>query len=231
MNSPVEDEGDVHLRIAELARELHNGQGADDRQIASAVVQAAVMDIPGAEHASLTVASNRRSIESFASTDPLALLHDQIQSEVLEGPCISAALHDRIVRIDDLESETRWPAYRARALAETSTRSTLSIQMFTSQGAIGALNLFADKPHAFDLEAEDIGVVFATHAALAWNSMRKDQQFHSALANRDVIGQAKGMLMERFGIDAIGAFDLMKRLSQDSNTKLVEIARKITTSR
>ena len=116
-------------------------------------------------------------------------------------------------------------------MGEVPIRSVLSFQLFANRNKIGALNLFADEPNVFDLHAEDIGVVYATHAALAWNTIKKDQQFNSALANRDVIGQAKGILMERFDIDALAAFDLLKKLSQESNTKLVEIARQITLKR
>ncbi|WP_055474501.1 GAF and ANTAR domain-containing protein [Gordonia sp. HS-NH1] len=220
---------DVHRKIAELARELHGDDS--DEQVAKTIVENALVDIPGVEYAGLTVATRRRSIESFGSTHDVADVHDRIQAELGEGPCISAAIGDRIVRVDDLEKETRWPGYLRRALAETPIRSVLSFQLFADTTAIGALNLFAGRPRAFDLHAEDIGVVFATHAALAWNKVKKDNQFHSALANRDVIGQAKGMLMERFDIDAVAAFDLLKQLSQESNTKLVEVARLVTTNR
>ncbi|AFR50738.1 GAF and ANTAR domain-containing protein [Gordonia sp. KTR9] len=220
---------DVHRKIAELARELHSDDS--DEQVAKTIVENALVDIPGVEYAGLTVAINRKSIESFGSTHDVAAVHDAIQAELVEGPCISAAFTDRVVRVDDLENEWRWPEYRQRALAETPIRSVLSFQLFADTTTIGALNLFADEPHAFDLHTEDIGIVFATHAALAWNKVKKDKQFHSALANRDVIGQAKGILMERFGIDAVAAFDLLKRLSQDSNTKLVDVARQVTDKR
>ncbi|ATD72353.1 MULTISPECIES: GAF and ANTAR domain-containing protein [Gordonia] len=221
---------DVHLRIAEMARELH-GDDADDELVAKTIVEGAVSEIPGAQYAGLTVATDRRSIESFGSTHEIAELHDRIQAEVGEGPCLSAALHDRVVRVDDLEKDERWPVYRSRAMDEVPIRSVLSFQLFANQNKIGALNLFADEPQVFDLHAEDVGVVYATHAALAWNTIKKDHQFHSALANRDVIGQAKGILMERFSIDAVAAFELLKKLSQESNTKLVEIARQITLKR
>lgn len=220
---------DVHRRIADLARELHGDDS--DEQVAKSIVENALIDIPGVEYAGLTVTTNRKSIESFGSTHDVADVHDRIQAELGEGPCISAALADRVVRVDDLAKEERWSEYRQRALAETSIRSVLSFQLFADTTTIGALNLFADVPRAFDLHAEDLGAVFATHAAFAWNKVRKDKQFHSALANRDVIGQAKGMLMERFEIDAIAAFELLKRLSQDSNTKLVDVARQVTTKR
>jgi AmiR/NasT family two-component response regulator len=89
---------------------------------------------------------------------------------------------------------------------------------------MGALNFYSRRAGVFDAAAVEDGMVVATHVALAWNLARRDQQFHSALATRDIIGQAKGMLMERFKIDAVQAFEVLKRLSQNSNTPLVDIA-------
>jgi AmiR/NasT family two-component response regulator len=62
---------------------------------------------------------------------------------------------------------------------------------------------------------------------LAWHLGLRDREFRRALASRDVIGQAKGILMERFGIDAVRAFELLKRLSQESNTAVVDIAERL----
>jgi AmiR/NasT family two-component response regulator len=76
----------------------------------------------------------------------------------------------------------------------------------------------------FGTETREIGLVFAAHSSVAWNAARRDEQFKKALASRDVIGQAKGMLMERYGVSAIQAFDLLRKLSQDSNTPLMQIA-------
>lgn len=85
---------------------------------------------------------------------------------------------------------------------------------------MGALNLYAEHPDAFDTESEDLGFVYATHAALAWNTLRRTVQFRDALASRDIIGQAKGMLMERYRLSADEAFDRLRQLSQHSNTRL-----------
>lgn len=52
-------------------------------------------------------------------------------------------------------------------------------------------------------------------------------QLRRGLATRDIIGQAKGMLMERFDVDSAAAFELLVRLSQQSNTPLAVIARKL----
>ena len=72
-----------------------------------------------------------------------------------------------------------------------------------------------------------MGLIFATHMAVAWNSARRDEQFRMALASRDTIGQAKGMIMERYGIGAIQAFEMLRKLSQDSNMPLARIAQEL----
>jgi AmiR/NasT family two-component response regulator len=107
----------------------------------------------------------------------------------------------------------------------------MSFQLYTSEGKMGALNLFAFSPHAFGPNEEVAGEVLAAHAALALTAARTEEQLRSAVASRDVIGQAKGMLMERFDIDAIRAFDLLTRLSQETNTRLSVIAQRITERR
>jgi hypothetical protein len=75
----------------------------------------------------------------------------------------------------------------------------------------------------------DLGLIFATHTALVWNTVQREQQFRTALVSRDNIGQAKGMLMERFDIEAAGAFELLKRVSQESNTPVAQIAQRVIT--
>jgi AmiR/NasT family two-component response regulator len=100
-------------------------------------------------------------------------------------------------------------------------------QLFADHHTMGALSFYAEQPNVFDDEAAELGLILATHTALAWNTLRRDGQFRSALASRDIIGQAKGMIMERFKIDALQAFELLKRLSQNSNAPLVAVARQL----
>jgi ANTAR domain len=95
----------------------------------------------------------------------------------------------------------------------------------------GALNLFGFKPNAFGAEDETIGVVLAAHAAAAILASRQGEQLESALSTRDRIGQAKGIIMERFGVDDVRAFEMLRRLSQDSNTRLVDIAQRVIDTR
>jgi hypothetical protein len=97
--------------------------------------------------------------------------------------------------------------------------------LFANGGAMAAHNFYAEHPHAFTDESVELGTVFANHVALAWSIMRRQQQFRSALASRDIIGQTTGVIMERYNLDAVEAFELLTRLSQQSNTKVSEIAR------
>ena len=131
---------------------------------------------------------------------------DEIQSRRQQGPCLTAAGLQDTVRIDDLDADDRWPLYRKDALKLTPIRSILSYGMFRDGGTTAALNFYAEPVHAFDDESVNLGLIFATHTAMVWDMMRRDQQFRSALVSRDIIGQAKGRLMERFDIDADEAF-------------------------
>ena len=92
---------------------------------------------------------------------------------------------------------------------------------------MGALNFYSDRVDAFDEESLEVGLILATHTAVAWNLLLRDDQFRSALTSRDVIGQSKGMLMERYSIDAVAAFGLLRRLSQETNTPLISVAEQV----
>ncbi|MGU3498340.1 ANTAR domain-containing protein [Mycobacterium sp. C31M] len=64
---------------------------------------------------------------------------------------------------------------------------------------------------------------------MAWNSLQRERQFQTALGSRDLIGQAKGILMERFDIDVVAAFNTLRSLSQDLNITLSEVSARIVT--
>lgn len=221
---------ETRVRIAELASLVAEVQRSTPRDVGamlSEIVDSATRALPNANHAGVTIAGGDGKVRSLAATSSFAAALDEIQEREGEGPCLEAAWEDHVVRVDDLETETRWPRYASRAVEGTPIRSVVSFRLFADGGAIGALNFYADQAHAFDDDTVELGFVFATHAALAWGMMRRDQQFRSALASRDVIGQAKGMLMERFAIDAIEAFDLLKKLSQDTNTPVTQLAEQV----
>jgi transcriptional regulator with GAF, ATPase, and Fis domain len=220
--------GLIH-EVAELAQTLQRQENTDVDTVLGELTQSAAGAMPGAQHAGITIVFRNGKVRTAAATDHYPVLLDEIQQRHQQGPCLSAAWEHHIIRIDDMELENRWPAY-CREARETPIRSIMSFQLFADHHTMGALNFYADQPYAFDGEAAEMGLILATHTALGWNMVRRDEQFRSALASRDIIGQAKGMLMERFKIDAVQAFELLKRLSQSSNTALAVVARQLVES-
>lgn len=196
--------------------------------VLQAIVTGAVDAVPGAEHAGISLVSNDGSITSRAPTDERVDALDQLQTETGEGPCLDAIAIDRTVVVVDLHTETsRWPAFAPRAI-ELGAGSVLSFRLFTDTAPLAALNIYASAPAAFDDESRLLGELFASHAAIALADAQHVEHLDTALTNRDVIGQAKGILMERFGITAHEAFNMLVASSQDTNLKLVAIARWLT---
>jgi hypothetical protein len=108
---------------------------------------------------------------------------------------------------------------------ELGVRSVLSFQLYVHLDDLGALNLYSAQVDAFDDESENVGLLFAAHAAIAMAGSQKEHDLSLAVSARDVIGQAKGILMERHKITGDQAFRLLAQVSQRSNTKLGEVAR------
>jgi GAF domain-containing protein len=194
------------------------------------LIENGVYHVIGAQYAGITLAEKSKSVSSVAATHRYPMILDAIQNRFAEGPCLSAAWEHHVMHIADLNAEQRWLRYRRYALEQTPIRSILSFELFIDGTRMAALNFYADTPHAFGAESVELGTVYATHIALAWSMMRRQDQFRSALASRDVIGQAKGVVMERFNLDAVEAFELLRRLSQRSNTRLVDVAATIIDS-
>ena len=100
----------------------------------------------------------------------------------------------------------------------------LSLQLFVEGDDLGALNLYNSEPGAFDKESEHVGLLFASHAAVAYAGSQKKSGLVRAVETRQLIGQAQGILMERKKITADEAFALLVAASQSTNVKLREVA-------
>lgn len=230
---------DVYERISQLARTVHgtpSGGVKAPSEVLEEVTEAAVKLLDGVDHAAITLVrrtSARRHpefLESTAATGTVPRLFDELQHEHGEGPCFDAIWSHQTVHIADVASECRWPRLMVAVRELTPIRSVLSIQLYIDGQELGALNMFSDNAGGIgeDAEFEEQAINLATHAAIALSSARRGEQFRSALASRDLIGQAKGVLMERFDVDAIAAFRMLRTLSQEMNMPVLELARRVT---
>jgi GAF domain-containing protein len=223
VNSPGGVEG-THLRIAEVVQQLHSRPDMDSDTVIAELAEHAAVEIPGAQYAGITVTRNHKHIDTPAATHKWPILLDEIQQLHREGPCLTAAWEEKTIHVADLEADDRFPLYRRDVLEQTPIRSVMSFQLFIVGETMGALNVYAEQPHVFGQPSRDIGLIFAAHSSVAWNAARREEQFRQALASRDTIGQAKGMIMERYSVDAVQAFEVLRKLSQDSNVPLVRVA-------
>ncbi len=215
---------DLAQMLSELARSLESERGLE--ATLDAMVAAAIGTIPGARYAGLTVVRGRRAVETRAASDDLVRWVDRLQHETGQGPCLDAAYEQQTIRVSNLALDDRWPDFTAR-VAELGVRSMLSIQLFVAHDNLGALNLYSPEADAFGDESEQVGLLFAAHAAVAMAGAQQRDDMDRAIFVRDVIGQAKGILMERYRLTADHAFALLVQASQHTNTKLAQIARTV----
>jgi transcriptional regulator with GAF, ATPase, and Fis domain len=225
MRSPGGGSADA---FAEMARAL---LAEDDVQhTLQKICDLAVETIDGCDHAGISFLKGR-TVETPAASDDVPRQVDVIQYEVDEGPCLDAIREHEVFETGDLGREQRWPHFAARAQQETGITSMLCFRLFIEGDTLGALNLQSKAADAFTEESRTVGLVFAAHAAVALSTAMHDEQMEEALQSRDLIGQAKGMLMAREGVSADEAFDMLRRASQRLNVKLRDVAQSMVEGR
>ncbi|MGY1696587.1 GAF and ANTAR domain-containing protein [Geodermatophilus sp. SYSU D00814] len=217
---------DLSQRLADLARDMQHQ--TDPTAVMETIVSAVRGTIPGADEATISLVQGRRRVVSAAATGERARRFDDLQQQVGQGPCLDSMYEQVTVRVDDLATDPRWPELGRRAPSELGVASILCFQLFVHESDLGALNLLSSRPGAFTDESERVGLLFASHAAIAVADAQDLTNITVALASRDVIGQAKGILMERYKITADVAFALLAKTSQDTNRKLTEVAEQLS---
>lgn len=191
------------------------------------IVLAAVDTVPHVDSGGVSITEDGQ-ITSRSPSDDVVMTLDALQSRLGEGPCITAIREPRddgMVLADDLAGDDglRWPRFAPQAV-DAGYRSILSIQLTTDGGMRAALNLYSGGASVFDLEARQIAGLFGVQAAMLLYGSEQAMHLQRAIDNRDSIGQAKGILMERFTVDEEEAFQMLVRSSQDTNMKLVDVS-------
>lgn len=214
-------------RLAGAARRLQ-GQGAP-QSTAESLTRLAVELVTGADDAGITLQKGRGRLESVAPTSETIARADALQHELCEGPCVDALDADE-VETTDLAHDDRWPNWRPQ-VTEWGVRSMLCAQLRQDDRGLGALNLYSTRPDAFSDDDRAVLRYLASHGAILLSAAHERDGLQRALENRTVIGQAEGLLMERFGVDADTAFTVLVRYSQSTQTKLAVIAHDLVRTR
>lgn len=193
------------------------------------VVELVALVLPGDTEASISLLVGDKPTTAVF-TGRLALDCDESQYGRGYGPCLHAASSGEVTEVPDTRSDPRWPDYMRKA-SDLGALSSLSVPLPLSEGVAGALNIYSRRPGAFDADSRAAAARFVPYAAVAVSNMgdyqdARDMADHlgAALESRATIDQAKGILMERYKLTADNAFQVMVRLSMQSNVKLRSIA-------
>jgi GAF domain-containing protein len=179
--------------------------------------------VEGCDLAGISVVRGGQVDTPAASHEALRRM-DELQFEMEEGPCRDALKQHEVVLVSDLAEDPRWPRWGPQMVEELGVRSSLSLRLFLEGDDLGALNLYGYEPDAFDQEDLLDGLVLAAHAAVALANTLEQDQLKRALDTRRVIGEATGMLRERFDLSTDQAFGVLKRVSSEQNIKLFRVA-------
>jgi GAF domain-containing protein len=203
--------------------------GRDLSEVLAEIARVARSALPGSEATSITLI--RGEVPFTAAHDgQLAWDADELQYERDYGPCVDAGRSGQVFLVEDMRTEQRWPDYAQQAAAH-GVGSSLSVPLPFQSATIGALNNYASRPDAFGPDDVVLGQEVAAWVALAVSNAQAAAstgeelaQMRTAMMSRAVIEQAKGILMERYQVDADQAFTLLTHASQDTNIKLRDVA-------
>lgn len=213
---------DVGAALAAAARSLATPTTL--QETLEAIAQAALTSIPGLDAVGISTVDRHGSVETRAATGELVWALDKLQYGLGEGPCVETLREADVVAAPHIARDERWPNYVPRAV-DLGLRSQLAVKLFLDEtGTLGGLNMYSTHSDELDPDAEGIAELFATHAAVALGNARTVDGLGKALETRTLIGQALGLVMERYTLSTDAAFGFLTRTSSHSNVKLRDIA-------
>lgn len=216
-------------QLSSVARSLRSED--DVEHTLDKAVALAVDLVEGCDEAGVSLVQRKGRIDTPAATSDAVRRGDALQYELHEGPCLDAIWNSETVSSPDLAAENRWPTWGPRVVEELGVRSMLCFQLFTDGDSLGALNLYSYRVEALAYDDMGEGLALASHVSVALAAAQEIETLNSAVASRTVIGQAEGILMERFELRPEQAFAVLRRVSQDTNTRLQTVASELVLNR
>lgn len=223
-------ESDIELASAmsELARRLD--AAPDLAALVADLTDAATAMVPRADHARVHLVGKPPRARGPSPVPDIVAAADGLEGDLRAGPLVVALRQRGGMVLADLSADQRWPAFATRA-CELGVRSMLCLSLWAGGRGLGVLSLYATEPYAFTGRDEVVAGLLAEHAAIALRTADQQERLTRAVGNRDVIGQAKGILMVCHELSADRAFDLLVRLSQHTNRKLLDVATQVVGER
>jgi GAF domain-containing protein len=207
--------------IAEAARTLHQPRSLDDTL--QTIVEVACNSVQGFDQVGIATLEREGKVETRAFIGDLVLRLDEVQYDLREGPCSAALQGDDTISVSSLRHEQRWPRYVPQARA-VGVRSQMAVKLYLDRGTLGGINFYSTTSDDVSADAQALAGLFATHAAIALGHAHERETLKQGLLTRKVIGQAIGILMERYEMNEDRAFAFLVRASSHANIKLRAVA-------
>jgi GAF domain-containing protein len=220
--------GQMDTEVAHFVESLHQDVEMDLERAMTRIVEFAGTTV-GVKDGSIFLAHRTAAgvlYDTIVPTSAEVVKVDEIQHEVAQGPSLDAIAAEDTVFAPDLRVDDRWPRWRTAAL-DVGIGGVVSARLQSRGRTIGALNLYTREPERLSSSQAMTLELLAKHAAAALAAAMDHSSLTQALLTRSVIGRAQGVLMERYGLEDARAFAVLKRYSQDSNTKLRDVAARI----
>lgn len=216
----------------ELAAAARGMQDEDSsREAMERAVAIATKILPGCDAAGVCVVFHGERVDTHATSNDALRQVDSLQHELKEGPCLDALRQQDTVQSSDLSIDERWPKWGPEVAGRLGLFSIVSYRLFSTGDNLGALNLYGKSRSAFTTDDVHDGMALAAHVGVALAGAQEVENLEKALGGRTVIGQATGILMERFDLAPDRAFGVLSRLSQHKNLKLRQLAEQIVQTR
>ncbi|WP_262849573.1 GAF and ANTAR domain-containing protein [Mumia quercus] len=215
---------EVAQALTDAARAIHQPRSLE--ATLDAIIESARQTVPGFDHVGISVIHRDGRIETLAGTDQIVWELDTLQYDLGQGPCVDAIRESSIVAVEDAANDPRWPDYMPAA-AQVGLRAQLGVRLFDEDETLGGLNLYSVNSDAIAEGAVELAALFASHATIALGRARQEEHLNDALVTRKVIGQAIGIVSERYKISEDQAFHFLVRASSTSNIKLRDVAQEL----
>ena len=215
---------EFNRQLADAAREMAEEEGT--QHTLDRAVQMATDLIVSCDMAGISLV-HPDGIDTPAASDEALRRVDEMQYELGEGPCLNALRQHEQIVVRNLADDDRWPTWGPRIASELGIHSSMSFRLFTDGDTLGALNLYAKRVDGFSHEDLLDGLILSAHAAVALASALEMDSLHRALETRRTIGEAIGILRERFGLGSDQAFGVLRRVSSQHNIKLFAVAQQL----
>jgi GAF domain-containing protein len=211
--------------IAAAARSLNQERTVEETM--QTIARVTRNSVPGFDQVGISTLGRDGQVVTRAFIGDLVPRLDEIQYSNGEGPCVDTLRGDEVVAVPSLPTETRWPGYVPQAAA-LGVRSQLAVRLHLDDGStLGGVNLYSTTSDEISQDAIALAALFAAHSAIALGHVQERTELSEALLSRKIIGQATGILMERYAMNENRAFALLLQASNHGNIRLRAVAQEL----